>query len=129
MVEEEYEEENNPPPEIFKPPAPMVDANVVLVALKFPKVGVDVATIPPAEFVESRELIAAPERVMDGVEMEVVKVGEVAKTTAPVPVSSESEVNNSNEVMEEVCVPYKVPEIGRVTEVPAVVKRESVLVG
>ena len=31
---------------------------------------------------------------MEGVEMEVVKVGEVAKTARPVPVSSESEPAN-----------------------------------
>ena len=69
MVEEEYEEENKPPPEIllppmamlpdiFNPPAPMVEANVVEVALKLPNVGVLVATIPPVPFVERMELMA-----------------------------------------------------------------------
>ena len=92
-------------PEIFKPPAPMVEARVVLVALKLPNVGVEVATTTPVAFVERRELIAWPERVMEGVLIEVVKVGEVAKTAAPVPVSSEREVRSCREVMEEVKVP------------------------
>ena len=84
---------------MLSPPAPMVEARVVEVALKLPNVGVLVATITPVAFVESMELIAAPERVSDGVLMEVVKVGDVAKTAAPVPVSSESEVANWRDVM------------------------------
>ena len=63
------------------------------------------ATTTPVAFVERRELIAWPERVMEGVLIEVVKVGEVAKTAAPVPVSSEREVRSCREVMEEVKVP------------------------
>lgn len=69
MVEEEYEEEKSPPPEmllppmpmlpnILRPPAPIVDARVVDVALKLPNVGVLVATMTPDEFVERIELIA-----------------------------------------------------------------------
>src|SRR3989338_4136966 len=58
----------------------------------------------------------------------VTKVGEVPKTEAPVPVSSEREVSNCREVIESVAVPYKVPEVGKVTEVAPVVKRERALV-
>ena len=43
-VDDEYEEVNKPLPPIFNPPAPMVEARVVEVALKLPKVGVEVET-------------------------------------------------------------------------------------
>ena len=43
---------------IYSIPAPMVEANVVEVALKLPNVGVLVATIPPVPFVERMELMA-----------------------------------------------------------------------
>ena len=72
MVEEEYEEVNKPPPEILfppmamlpdmlRPPDPIVEASVVEVALKFPKVGVLVAATLPEASVERRELTAVPE--------------------------------------------------------------------
>ena len=44
---------------ISNPPAIVLVA-VVLVAMKFPNVGVDVATICPEAFVDSRELTAVP---------------------------------------------------------------------
>ena len=47
----------------------------------------------------------------------VTKVGEVAKTAAPLPVSSDKEVARADELMEPVAVPYKVPLVGRVTVV------------
>ncbi|MEK7060228.1 MAG: hypothetical protein AAB970_01245, partial [Patescibacteria group bacterium] len=50
----------------------------------------------------------------------VTKVGEVEKTTFPVPVSSESDPAKLAEVMESVFVPYNVPEVGKVTLVEAV---------
>ncbi len=59
--------------------------------------------------------------------MGVTNVGLVEKTASPVPVSSESEPSKLAEVMESVLVPYKVPEVGRVTEVLPVVKRERAL--
>ena len=58
----------------------------------------------------------------------VTSVGVLAKTEAPVPVSSESEVNSWREVIESVAVPYRVPEVGRVTFVAPVVKSERALV-
>lgn len=59
----------------------------------------------------------------------VIKVGVLAKTAAPVPVSSEREVASCEEVIDPVAVPYKVPEVGKVTEVMPVVKRERAFVG
>ena len=58
----------------------------------------------------------------------MTRAGEVAKTKAPVPVSSEIEESKLAEVIESAKVPYKVPEVGRVTEVLAVVKSERALV-
>jgi hypothetical protein len=46
-----------------KPPVEIVDVATVEVALKLPKVGVDVAVITPEAFVESRESIGTPESV------------------------------------------------------------------
>ena len=73
-VDDEYEDENKPPPEILfppmamlpdmlRPPAPMVEASVVEVAVKFPNVGVVVETKFPEELVDIRELTATPERL------------------------------------------------------------------
>ena len=45
----------------------------------------------------------------------VTSVGLVAKTRAPVPVSSETEVSNCRDVMESVAVPERDPEGGRGT--------------
>ena len=45
-------------PPMLSPPAPIVEARVVEVALKLPNVGVLVATIPPVALVERIELIA-----------------------------------------------------------------------
>ena len=70
-------------PEIFKPPAPMVEARVVLVALKLPNVGVDVATICPKALVERRELIATELNVRDGAVIEEVAVKTEAITEPP----------------------------------------------
>lgn len=50
------------------PPVEMVEVAVVLVALKFPKVGVEVAVILPLLFVERSELMATPEKEMVGTE-------------------------------------------------------------
>ena len=50
----------------------------------------------------------------------VVKVGVLAKTADPVPVSSVSVVANCNEVTLPACVPYNVPLVGKVTLVAAV---------
>jgi hypothetical protein len=50
----------------------------------------------------------------------VTKVGLVANTASPVPVSSEIDSNNSAEVIELDLVPYNVPVVGRVTDVAAV---------
>ena len=48
---------------IVKPPVEIVEVATVLVALKLPKVGVEVATITPVAFVESMELMATPDKV------------------------------------------------------------------
>jgi len=50
----------------------MVEVALVDVALKFPKVGVEVAVSTPSELVERRELIDAPVSVICVVEIEVV---------------------------------------------------------
>ena len=49
-------------PDIFKPPAPMVEAMVVDVAKNAPNVGVLVATTSPEELTERRELEATDGR-------------------------------------------------------------------
>ena len=64
-------------------PPEMVDVALVDVALNDPKVGVEVATTRPEELVERRELIAAPERVSDGAEMEEVATNFDAVTVPP----------------------------------------------
>jgi hypothetical protein len=61
------------------------------------------------------------EKVALAVVIDVVKSGDVPKTFAPVPVSSDKEVSNCNEVMLPVAVPYNVPEVGKVTFVVFVV--------
>ena len=61
----------------------IVEVAVVLVALKLPNVGVDVAVIVPLLFVESRELIATDERVSDGVDIDDVAVSVEAMTVPP----------------------------------------------
>ena len=49
----------------MKPPVEIVEAATVDVALKFPKVGVEVAVMTPEELVERRELTAGPFRVSE----------------------------------------------------------------
>ena len=53
------------------------------VALKFPKVGVEVAVIAPEELVERIEFTAVPERVREGVEIEEVAMKVEAVTVPP----------------------------------------------
>jgi len=65
-----------------KPPA-IVEVAAVEVAWKFPKVGVEVATTTPDASVESIELMAAPESVSDGVEIEEVATNVEAVTVPP----------------------------------------------
>jgi hypothetical protein len=62
----------------------IVDVAVVEVALKNPKVGVEVAVMFPDASVESNELIATDERVSDGVVIDDVAVNVDAKTFPPV---------------------------------------------
>ena len=66
------------------PPVEMVEVATVDVALKFPKVGVEVAVTTPLALVESKELIESPVRVSDGVEIEDVAVNVEARTSPPV---------------------------------------------
>jgi hypothetical protein len=67
--------------------------------------------------------------VADVVNVGVVIVGEPANTNAPlVPVSSETEVIICEEVIEPLAVPYKVPEVGSVTEVAPPVAKVTVSV-
>ena len=58
----------------------------------------------------------------------VTRVGVFANTNAPVPVSFVTEVKSWREVMESVAVPYSVPDVGSVTDVLPVVRRESAFV-
>jgi len=54
----------NCPLPTLKPPVDMVEVAEVEVALKFPKVGVDVAVMTPFAFVERSELMAVEVAVM-----------------------------------------------------------------
>ncbi len=61
--------------------------------MKFPKVGVEVATICPAAFVERSELIDVPEMVNDGAEKEDVAIRFPAVTLPekyPLPVTDKA---------------------------------------
>ena len=59
----------------------------------------------------------------------VVKTGEFANTSAPLPVSSDTAFLRLADVMVPVAEEYIVPAVGRVTDVAPVVRRESELVG
>ena len=61
-VEDEYADVITPPTER---PAAIVELSVVEVALKLPKVGVEVAVMMPEEFVERSELTATDESVRE----------------------------------------------------------------
>jgi hypothetical protein len=56
-----------------------------------------------------------PEPVGRPVKTGVVRVGVVPKTRAPLPVSSETEVIKLEEEIDPEAVPYRVPEVGKVT--------------